>query len=182
MPFELPSSASTPDARAPLRALLRKYEALHALRVQNTPEQAPADGLAAIAREFPGALRALDLLPMAELTARRDELSATLCGGREPSAWMQCELVFHGYMRAALRIRALLRARGNGDLPGHAGALGYAPEPGEPPPERFDQEALGALQNPPGGRLEAWLLGRAAAELGLPVSALERALYPWRSG
>jgi hypothetical protein len=173
--------SETTDPHGPLGALARKYDVLYALRVQNTPDDVPRDQLAALARAFPGALRALDMLPMATLAARRDELAQSLFEGRAPSAWMEAELAYVGTMRAVLRIRSLLRARGPGaSLPVDAVALGHRAEQGEPPADSFDQLALAAITTPPDGRLEGWVRTRVATDLHTTVDALVVLLEPWR--
>jgi hypothetical protein len=169
------------DPHGPLRALARKYDVLHALRVQNTPDDVPREQLAALARVFPGALRALDMLPMATLAARRDELALTLAEGHAASPWMEAELAYCGTMRAVLRIRSLLRVQTDGaSLPVDAAALGYRAEEGEPCAASFDQLALATIAAPPDGRLEGWVRARVAAALHITVEALVVLLEPWR--
>jgi hypothetical protein len=59
---------------------------------------------------------------------------------------MEAELAYVGTMRAVLRIRSLLRARGPGaSLPVEAVGLGHRAEEGEPRANSFDPHALAAI-------------------------------------
>lgn len=95
-------------------ALLRKYETLGALRRDKMASgvNAPRAVFRALAREFPGALRELDTLPLDEIDRRAAELSRVVSGAAEPSPWMAWMHAYHATMRAALflkpRVPALL--------------------------------------------------------------------------
>jgi hypothetical protein len=138
---------------ARIRALLGKYQAMRALRIAQHAT-APRAELLALARAFPGALRELDQLPLEQIEARMQALEHVLATGRAPEAWMALQSAYHGFMRAALRIRGRLLAQPELVLE-HAAAclvaIAYEPESGEPPAARFDAEALRMLAKPPGG-------------------------------
>lgn len=90
-----------------LSALARKYRTLLALRREHeqTGEVAEREALRALSREFPGALRELDRMPLDEIERRARALEAasrTRCG--EP--WMQWLVAYHALVRAALFIKS----------------------------------------------------------------------------
>jgi len=96
--------------------------------------------------------------------------------------WMRWQLAYHGFMRAALRIRAALRrlAPSARELvePGACLAqIGYMPAADEPAVERFDAELLGRINRPPGGRLNPVVLHELAREFGVSVETLELTLF-----
>jgi len=64
-----------------------------------------------LASAFPGALRELDRLPLAQIEARMRALADVLATARAPEAWMELQSAYHGFMRAALRIRRQLLAQ-----------------------------------------------------------------------
>lgn len=161
-----------------VRALLGKYQTMHALRVAQHAESPRAE-LAALAAAFPGALRELDRLPLSKIEARMQALEHVLATGAEPAAWMQLQSAYHGFMRAALRIRALLLARPHAELADAQALLasiGYTPDPGEPPAARFDGAALQVLAKPPNGRLNPWVMAQVASDHGVEVADVRAAL------
>jgi hypothetical protein len=163
---------------ARIRALLDKYQAMHALRVA-THAAPPRAELLALASAFPGALRELDRLPLALIEARMRALADVLATARAPEAWMELQSAYHGFMRAALRIRRQLLAQPDlplDDAPACLVAIAYAPDLGEPPAARFDGEALRVLAKPPRGRLNPWVISQVASDWGVDPSAVQAAL------
>ena len=161
-----------------VRALLGKYQTMHALRVAQHAESPRAE-LAALAGAFPGALRELDQLSLSEIEARMQALEHVLATGTEAELWMQLQSAYHGFMRAALRIRAKLLARPGADLDDAQAfltAIGYAPDPGEPPAARFDGPALRVLAKPPNGRLNPWVMAQVAGDHGVDVAEVRASL------
>jgi len=160
-----------------LAALRRKYERLCDLRIRST-DTAPRADMAALAREFPGALRELDRVPMHELERRLALLRSVGEGKSEPERWMALQIGYHGFMRAVLRVRSLLLGSQRSELqPIEAALLRYAPAPDEPPVTRFDAEALGTILRPPSGRLNPWVLEQVACDFGVSQECIERALW-----
>src|SRR5689334_13660305 len=96
-----------PPALDPWAALLRKYETLAALRRDKAKSgvNAPRAVFRALAREFPGALRELDTLPLDEIDRRAHELSQVVSGTADPSPWMAWMHAYHATMRAALFLK-----------------------------------------------------------------------------
>jgi hypothetical protein len=169
----------TTDATAPPvgpAALARKYAALVELRRRRDCGGDPLGGgaLRVLATEFPGCLRELDTLGLAELERRARAPEATALGApAEP--WMDWIDGYHALMRAALAVRD----------PGRVGVAGA------------DSRALAALATraaglavdeafvagalaPPGGRVGVVVLRALGARFGVPAAAIAAALFPVR--
>jgi hypothetical protein len=167
------------DARA---ALLRKYRLL--CRWRRGKDQsfepgaeisevsaAPEDGLAsraamrALAEEFPGALRELDLLGLPELERRVVVLARAEASDEPEEPWIAWILSYHDVMRGELAKR-LAAARGAG---GNVSAT---------------SEVIGALQGdlarPPGGKLSLAVLREVARRFGVPSARIAATLFPSR--
>src|SRR6185436_18311929 len=96
-------------SRSDLVALARKYRTLAELRraQQMLSRDDVRTPLQNLAREFPGALRELDLLPLDEIDRRFERLeAAALRGSVEP--WMGWMHAYHLTMRAALGVKRRL--------------------------------------------------------------------------
>jgi hypothetical protein len=82
--------------------LTRKYAELLALRAEALSAEEARPRLRALAREFPGALRELDALPMAELERRHRAFVAAAQTGTAGEAWMVWMVAYHDALRLAL--------------------------------------------------------------------------------
>jgi hypothetical protein len=164
-----------------LRALRTKYLTIQTLRLEAPFETASAarPKLAALAREFPGALRELDQLPMDRVEERLRAIERALDERAEPEPWMQLQAAYHGFMRAVLRIRRLSRGRSLEiiDAERELEALSYEPADDEPPACRFDRAALLVIRRPPGGRLNPWVLAEVARDCGVAPESVHKALF-----
>jgi hypothetical protein len=165
-----------------VRALREKYREIKRLRVLAAagPRPEPRRELAALARRFPGALRELDQLPMDAIELRLAVLDAVLERGEAAPQWVSLQIGYHGTMRAALRIKRWFARLTALDAQSALTELGarYAPAPDEPPLASFDLEALRAILEPPGGRLNPWVFGQVAVAHGVEPEAVHRALFP----
>ncbi len=196
-------------------ALLRKYRLLAAWRArkdlspgaapmaagprETTAGNGPTDrgALRDLAQEFPGALRELDILGLAELLRRIGQLEHALGEGHAgdmavntddgavddavddafDDRWMSWVLAYHGLMRAALIIK---RASGRTkQLSGTAlaRALAAARATCTLP---VDESFAGAVIRPPGRRLTTVVLTRMAAHFETSATEIGRALFPAR--
>jgi hypothetical protein len=145
---------------AVLRALARKYERLAGWRGQRDGgASATRDELRALAAEFPGCLRELDTLGLAELTRRASACAAAGDGTAAPEPWMAWIGGYHDLMRRAFAARDR-RARGE------SGAT--------------DDELERAALSPPGGRMGVVVLRALAARFGVPAATIAAALFPVR--
>jgi hypothetical protein len=177
------------DDRHALERLRAKYATLHALRTAHsrqgaklataaedanasddanaTDRRALRAELAALAAEFPGALRELDELPMADIEARLTALDDVACGRAASAPWMHAVVRFHALARGALAAKRWLRGRKRvtaADRDAYAAATSTMP---------FADDArawtlnLAEVAMPRGGRVLGLVFARLASELGL---------------
>jgi hypothetical protein len=172
-----------------LSALVRKYGAITELRrglgVRDDSK------LRDLATEFPGALRELDALTLAELDER---LAATqrARNGAPVAPWISAMLAYHAVMKRALAVKALLggvrspkppqveaiRARLQLDF-GVACSSEFVTKVASPPGGRLNALVLELVATPEFGALalERLLFGRTTAgSRAAPSSALERSV------
>lgn len=95
-----------------LAELAKKYRTLLAWRAQKQRDGSePArEAFRALARQFPGALRELEVLSTETLEQRAIELEACARGECEATLWMLAIESFHRWMRVALRVKARAKA------------------------------------------------------------------------
>lgn len=160
-----------------LLALADKYRAMRGMRERaRLCEAAEARiDMAALATRFPGALRELDELPPSLLLERLSAIEAAL-ERQAPERWMLLQAGYHGFMRAALRIRTLLRSHQD-TLPLDLSRAGYVPAEDEPPLERLGPAELEAISKPPGGRLNPWVFAQVALDHGTTAEVVRQALF-----
>ncbi len=171
-------------------ALLRKYRVLAAWRRAKDaggvdavdPDAKPSDpnALRTLSREFPGALRELDVLGLPEIQRRiryLDQRPPPHPGGDEPELWIPWILAYHALMRAALIAkRAYGRDRrvSTKAMPGII--QGASATAGIPVDEGF----LRAVARPPGGRLAVVVFGELARRFAVPATRISTTLFPPR--
>jgi len=192
----------TPDV---LVALLRKYRVLAGWRRQKdlavqTPgdptDVAAAPAMRALAEEFPGALRELDLLGLEELERRVACLEAAMTDREarhegDPADGREGE---HGREREYGREREHGREGEHGRerdewigwiaayhaLMRLALALRSPSPPAAPPPALADETFLRDVLRPPGGRLSRAVLQALARQFHRPAEELRAVLFPPR--
>lgn len=159
----------TADVRA---ALLRKYRLLARWRWAKDAEAggageatggATAGEMRALAEEFPGALRELDLLGLAELERRAAHLATApeYEPANEHASWIAWISAYHALLRLALALR---------------GPTPPATTPSSPADEMF----LSDVSRPPGGRLSGVVLQALGRHFGLPAEEIRAVLFPPR--
>lgn len=158
--------AVTTDVRA---ALLRKYRLLARWRAAkdssvkasgDASEVAAPAAMRALAAEFPGALRELDLLGLAELE-RRVACLASEAIDLDRQKWIAWIATYHALMRLALALR--------GPTPPTALPVSFA-----------DDSFLRDVHRPPGGRLSAAVLQALARRFHQPAEEIQAVLFPPR--
>jgi hypothetical protein len=164
-----------PPSRSDLIALARKYRTLSELRratfqLTSFDERRLARQLA---REFPGALRELDIMPLAEIERRADALAAAARGG-PAEAWMEWMVAYHRTMRAALAIQRLLLGR---RTVREERAIVIAFDVSHESGVRCDVEFVRELASPSRGRIHSVVFRRLSIELGATPSAIQGALF-----
>jgi hypothetical protein len=167
-----------PPQHQQLIALRDKYQAMRSLRLDAHGDE-PRARLIALARDYPGALRELDQLPLPVLEERLSAIERVLAERAEPQTWMRLQIGYHGFMRAVLRIRRLSRGRSAPieDAALELAALPYQPLPDEPPVARFSAEDLETIRRPPGGRLNPWVYAQVAQDCGTTPDLVLKALF-----
>ena len=206
--IELPRPAPTlgPSA-SDLAALLRKYQLLLVWRARRDgasdndaqddakhdakvgqPPDAETDrrALRDLAHEFPGALRELDVLGLAEITRRverlRDRVTMTVEAGGNlgiDDSWVEWILAYHGLMRAALIVKRA-SGRTRRQLSGAELALTLEAARGHFEWPAIDEAFVRAVITPPGRRLTAVVLVALGRHFGAPAAEISRTLFPPR--
>ena len=170
-------------ARETLVDLRGKYVEMLRLRVAHDSriEEDPRRDMAKLASRFPGALREMDELPLAEIHARIDAL---LSAEREPSKcapWMDAVAMFHELLRGALCAKRWLSGR----APAGDDETRAAFE-GDSPTLCYSIEAvawahdLPRVATPPRGRLTELVYERISASLGITVAEARALVFPRR--
>src|SRR5690606_24490131 len=152
--------------------LIRKYRLVAELRdgVGVLSAAEAREPLRALSREFPGALREVDVLSAEAISSRRAELEVAV----EPYAvWMRVVHAYHQTMAVSLWLKAAL------------GKSRQAPQLAELAAEASrrhgvvcDVTWVAAVASPPGGRLNRLVFEELSAEFGLPVAELRALLFP----
>lgn len=151
-----------------LADLARKYGELLGLRHGRVAFDVVA--LRRLSSEFPGALRELDALPLAELELRLGKVERA---GQETWAlepWIEWMLAYHDTMRLALDVRARLlgqRQPSPTQVEATLGALGG----------RCDAAFVHAVMNPPRGRLNVLVFAQLGARFGRAPHEIEGRLF-----
>jgi hypothetical protein len=169
---------TAPPADA-LRALSRKYRTLSALRRERERDGTVGARslLRALAREFPGALRELDTLPLDEIDRRVGVLDAAAEGSRPPEPWMAWMVAYHATMRTALSVKARV-ARQPADSAATYGEV--AALLSQKLRVSIDVTFVRAVANPPGGRLNRVVFEHLSAEFGVAADEMWQTLFPSR--
>lgn len=170
-----------------LRALRDKYEQMLCLRrlharAKEEPdfiEPDPRPAMVALARRYPGALREIDVLPIADIERRIAELQAAEVDASRVAPWMEAQAEFHRLARGALAVKRWLAGRPLTKEIDEAFADAMSTMP-----ERDDALAwaddLAALSSPPRGRVMDLVYVKLATALGVDVSVARHAVLPPR--
>jgi hypothetical protein len=168
-----------------LRALRDKYEQMLCLRrlharAKEEPdfiEPDPRPAMVALARRYPGALREIDVLPIADIEHRIAELHAAEADASRIATWMNAQAEFHRLARGALAVKRWLAGRSlTPEIDeAFAAALSAMPERDDVLPWKDD---LAALASPPRGRVMELVFVKLASVLGVELSEARRAVLP----
>lgn len=144
-------------------------------------EHEPRDAMRGLAGEFPGALREIDELPVLMIARRIDQLTRVIDQRQPPEPWMLWMVDYHGYLRAALRIKRMGLPLDDLDVALARLQRDYVPASDEPPVEIFlTRPALLAVLKPLDGRLNRWAFERVAERHAVSVDEVDAALFPAR--
>jgi hypothetical protein len=167
----------TPSAEE-LLALARKYDTLAKLRRARSRGEGVADRatLRALSREFPGALRELDTVSLAEIDRRKRALDAA-ARGLGVETWMTWMAAYHTTMRAALVVKArVLRSKKLSDELVGTLRKDVLRRIGLEIEETFVRK----VAHPPEGRLNRVVFERLGQKFGVPADEIWDALFPAR--
>jgi hypothetical protein len=156
-----------------LRALRDKYERMLALRIahEGDDEPDPRAALAALANEFPGALREIDDLERRVIEERIASLLRAE-GGAPVERWMEAQLVVHRLARGALAAKRWLGKR-RAITTAHREAFLEAVDGRELPFEAAEwSDDLARIARPPRGRIMDLVYTRAAAALDTSIDEI----------
>lgn len=150
-----------------LARLRFKYETILALRLRGKGDGPPVAELRALALEFPGALRALDVLTLAHVHDRIDEIVSAELDPGQVAQWMLAELTFARAMRGVKAVKAWLRGRKEIDAETHAKFARDVERLHDASLALLWKDDLPQIAEPPRGRLVPLALARVAATLGI---------------
>jgi len=170
--------------RVPLAALeeLRaKYAQMLAMRVAHASGDEDEDEararMAEVAARFPGALREIDDLELAEIRRRIQALADVVEARREAEPWMEAVALFHAMARGALCAKRWLAGRKRVDaevqqaFERDVGTLVF------PEDARAWRSDLARVASPPRGRVTDVVFARLARELGVSERAARRLVF-----
>ena len=170
-----------------MRALRDKYERMLRLRLLHARARAepgfvepnPRAAMAELARDFPGALREIDELPIDVIRQRIDAVAAAERDSSRIEHWMNAHIGFHRLARGALAAKRWLEGRPlTPQLEAEfAGAAAAMPNADEAAAWASD---LAAIAAPPRGRILDLVYARLARELGTDVASARAAVMPSR--
>lgn len=170
--------------RVPLAALeeLRaKYAQMLAMRVAHTsgdedPDEARAR-MAEVASRFPGALREIDDLELAEIRRRIEALDDVVAARREPEPWMEAVALFHGMARGALCAKRWLGGRKLVNAEVQDQFERGVPSLLFPEDARGWSSDLARIASPPRGRVMDVVFARLARDLGISERGARRLVF-----
>lgn len=151
-----------------LAALRGKYEEMLRLRLQadaGVPGD-PRRAMAALASEFPGALREIDDLPLDAIRERLRALREAESGG-PIATWMTATYLFHALTRGALCAKRWLGGRKSIDVSTLAAFDDAANAFCWSDDARTWRDDLGRLASPPRGRVTELVYRRVGQTLGI---------------
>jgi len=137
--------------------------------------------LRALAREFPGALRELDVLSREELSGRIAALAEAISSGiTQP--WMAWMHTYHALMRAALYLKPRLsrRARQGSAEVSPSDIATLIAEASSRGGMAIEEAFALAVPKPRDGRLNALVFDEMAIRFGVPAETLWEALFASR--
>lgn len=152
-----------------LRKLVVKYTEIRRLRILalEAPGTDPREEMATLAAQFPGALREIDELPLEEIDARLASLARALEDSAAVEPWMSAVMSFHELTRGALAAKKWLAGRKNVGAIDRAELARIAASSVEGAAILPWLDDLGAIAQPPRGRITDLVFRRLAATLSI---------------
>ena len=133
--------------------------------------------MAELATTYPGALREIDELEIAEIRGRIAAIDAVLEARGEAEPWMKAMGLFHALARGALAAKRWLGGRKHIDGTTRSRFLAAASSLPFPDDALRWADHLARVASPPGGRITAAVFSRLATETGLSERAVKRLVF-----
>jgi hypothetical protein len=170
-------------AAAPPEAtdLHRKYSEMLAMRVAHAGgdeiRSRVRANMVALATRFPGSLREIDRLELAEIRKRIARLEDVLAGFRDPEPWMQSMATFHAFTRGALCAKRWLAGRKRIDERLERSYLHALGRFAFPEDARLWKDDLRSIASPPRGRVSGLVFARMARALEITEQQARRHVF-----
>jgi hypothetical protein len=133
--------------------------------------------MSALASRFPGALREIDRLELAEIRRRIERLEAVAAGACDAEPWMEAMSLFHRLARGALCAKRWLAGR-QSITPEIEAAYAVEAQNLEFAVEALGWQAdLAAIARPPKGRVTSLVHARVAGALGVTEADARRMVF-----
>jgi hypothetical protein len=166
---------------AALEELRAKYAQLLAMRVAHASGDDEAEEtrvrMAEVATRFPGALREIDDLELAEIRRRIEVLDDVIHARREAEPWMEAIALFHTMARGALSTKRWLGGRKRIDAEVELAFERELRSLPFPEDARVWRGYLARIASPPRGRVMDVVFARLARELGVSERAARRLVF-----
>ncbi len=163
------------------RDLRAKYAEMLSMRIEHAAgledRARVRPRMADLAARFPGALREIDDLELAEIQRRIARLDAFLDASGDEESWMKPVALFHRLARGALAAKRWLAGRKEVDA---ALVVTFSRQAQEHPLlEEIQAWAphLASVASPPRGRILDLVFARLATELGVTETAARRLVF-----
>jgi hypothetical protein len=156
-------------SREALEDLRHKYLEILAMRSAHAAHATEAEArarMAALASRFPGALRELDDLELAEIARRSAALDAVLDATGQVEGWMEAVALFHALARGALCAKRWLLGRKHVDVALERAYDAAVSALAFPEDARAWSSELARIASPPRGRVTDAVFARVALQLG----------------
>jgi hypothetical protein len=181
-----------------LRALREKYELILALRLEHDAERASGldhdaeragaidsphrderlrPRLQSLAARFPGALREVDDLPLADVRRRIEELASAEHDATKVTTWMTALHLFHAMTRGALCAKRWLSGRKEVDAVTRAAFALEAERLCWSAEARAWADELERIAAPPRGRVTDLVFERIARAMGIPEEGARQLVF-----
>jgi hypothetical protein len=163
------------------RQLRDKYVEMLAMRLAHASGQEEAADVRAqmnaLAARFPGALREIDDLDLAELRTRITKLEGVLTGALPTEPWMEAVALFHKMTRGALFAKRWLCGRKRTDASVEGAYADHVAGLEDSEDARAWMGELAAIAMPPGGRLTSLVYARIGRILGTTDSQTRHLVF-----
>jgi hypothetical protein len=142
-----------------------------------SPTTDPREDMAELAGRFPGALREIDELPLAEIDRKLSDLARAVADETQIAPWMNATARFHELTRGVLAVKRWLAGKKaidnavRAEFEAIANDLPYAAD------VVVWRDELEAIANPPRGKVTDLVFARIARELSIDEDDARRLVF-----